>query len=444
MNTPICDFLDKYALSGAERLHMPGHKGVPGALCGAERFDITEIPGADSLYEACGIIAESEKNASSLFGTEATFYSTEGSSHCIRAMLYTALLYSRENARENAILAVRNAHRTFVTAAALLGLDTEWVYPRDTMLSGTAGAEEIKNALEGRRFAAVYITSPDYLGGRCDIAAISAVCRENGALLLCDNAHGAYLKFLPRDLHPVALGADICCDSAHKTLPVLTGGAYLHFAHGARALAAHARNALSLFGSTSPSYLILRSLDSANALLAEGFKAELARFVPLVDAAKETIASAGYALYGDEPLKITVMPKARGYTGKELARECENRGIVCDFADPDHAVFMLSPANGELAPQKLCEALVSLPRRAEIKKRPPVVTPKKQALPAREALLAPCETVPSRAALGRVCASSLVGCPPAIPVVTCGELTDENALELFDYYGIGNCRVVKE
>ncbi|MBP5155639.1 MAG: amino acid decarboxylase, partial [Clostridia bacterium] len=197
MNTPIADFLDKYAASGAERLHMPGHKGVPGALGGAERFDITEISGADSLYEAGGIIAESEKNAAALFGTAATFYSAEGSSHCIRAMLYLALLYARENGREPAVLAVRNAHRTFVTGAALMSLETEWIYPHGNMLSGAANAVEIKKALAKRRYAAVYITSPDYLGGTCDIAATAAVCRENGALLLCDNAHGAYLRFLP-------------------------------------------------------------------------------------------------------------------------------------------------------------------------------------------------------------------------------------------------------
>lgn len=444
MNTPIVDFLDEYAASGARRLHMPGHKGVPGALGGAERFDITEITGADSLYEADGIIAESEKNAAALFGTAATFYSAEGSSLCIRAMLYLALLYARENGREPAVLAVRNAHKTFVTGAALLGLDTEWIYPRDTVLSCAVEAGDIKKALASRRFAAVYITSPDYLGGTCDIRAIAAACRENGALLLCDNAHGAYLRFLPRDRHPVSLGADVCCDSAHKTLPVLTGGAYLHFANTARTLIPHAENALSVFGSTSPSYLILRSLDAANALLAGGFKAELARFIPSVDAAKERLAAAGYSLYGDEPLKITVMPKERGYTGKELARECESRGIFCDFADSDHAVFMLAPANGENAPQKLCEALVSLPRRKAIRTLPPTATRKKQAMPAREALLSRCEVIPSRRAAGRVCASPLVGCPPAVPAVVCGELIDENALELFEYYGTERCCVVKE
>ncbi|MBR5746752.1 MAG: PLP-dependent transferase [Clostridia bacterium] len=444
MNTPIADFLNNYAASGAARLHMPGHKGKEAGLGGAETFDITEIPGADSLYEAGGIIDQSEKNAASLFGTHATFYSTEGSSHCIRAMVYLAVLRARQRGETPRILAVRNAHKTYVTAAALPGVQTEWLYPRQGLLSGAAGAEEIKKALEKERFTAVYITSPDYTGGLCDIAAISAVCREHGVLLLCDNAHGAYLKFLPEDLHPITLGADICCDSAHKTLPVLTGGAYLHFAESASGLAANAKNALSLFGSTSPSYLILRSLDLANAYIAGDYKKRLADCVLLVDQAKKRLETAGYSLAGEEPLKITVAPKTRGYTGRELALECESRGIFCDYSDPDCAVFMLTPENGAEDPEKLCSALISLPCRAEIKELPPAVTPKKQVMSAREALLSPCETVAAKDSVGRVCAIPTVGCPPAVPPVCCGEFVDENAVEVMRYYGIESCCVVKQ
>ena len=100
MNTPICDFAKKYAQSGTSRLHMPGHKGK-GRLC--EHLDLTEIAGADELYDADGIIAESEKNASTLFDCK-TFYSTEGSSHTIRAMLYLTSLYAKEKGKKPLIL----------------------------------------------------------------------------------------------------------------------------------------------------------------------------------------------------------------------------------------------------------------------------------------------------------------------------------------------------
>ena len=125
----------------------------------------------------------------------------------------------------------------------------------------------------------VYVTSPDYLGGMQDIRALSAVCDTFGMPLLVDNAHGAYLRFLPGEpLHPIALGAAMCCDSAHKTLPVVTGGAYLHLGENAPVQEeAAVRGALALFGSTSPSYLILQSLDACNRQLTESYPAGLQR-----------------------------------------------------------------------------------------------------------------------------------------------------------------------
>ena len=125
MKTPICDFVRRYANSDVLRLHMPGHKGE--GRQGCEPYDLTEVMGADSLYDANGIIRESEKNASELFGCD-TFYSTEGSSLCIRAMLLLLRQYATEMGREPLILAGRNAHKTFLSGVALLDLDVEWLY----------------------------------------------------------------------------------------------------------------------------------------------------------------------------------------------------------------------------------------------------------------------------------------------------------------------------
>ena len=229
MDTPICDFVRNYDRKNSLRLHMPGHKGT--SFLGMEHLDIAEIDGADSLYEASSIIARSEENASRLFGCK-TLYSTEGSSQCIRAMLYLVQLYARQNGQRSRIAAGRNAHKTFLTAAALLDLEVDWLYPKDNTgyLSCHLTAEDISSYLEkaADKPVAIYLTIPDYLGNLVDIAVIAEVCHKNGVLLAVDNAHGAYLKFLPQTQHPMDLGSDLCCDSAHKTLPVLTGGAYLN------------------------------------------------------------------------------------------------------------------------------------------------------------------------------------------------------------------------
>ena len=171
METPICDFAWSYVNFKALRAHMPGHKGS-GPL-GFEQFDITEITGADSLYEAEGIIARSEANASALFGLP-TFYSTEGSSQCIRAMLYLALLDAKRKGKKLKIAAGRNAHKTFLSAAALLGWDVVWIYG-DTYLSCDVNPAELDGILEKENCAAVYLTSPDYLGHMADIAAIAGM-----------------------------------------------------------------------------------------------------------------------------------------------------------------------------------------------------------------------------------------------------------------------------
>ncbi len=442
MTTPVYDFVKNYASQNKERLHMPGHKG--NGTLGVEKYDITEIGGADSLYEASGIIAESEKNVSDLFGCK-TFYSTEGSSQCIRAMVYLACVNRKNKRRKPLILAGRNAHKTFLTAAAMLDCNVEWLCPErgESYLSCTVHHEKLSQKLAAISPDAVYITSPDYLGNVSDIKKLADVCHRFGVPLMVDNAHGAYLKFLPESLHPIDLGADICCDSAHKTLPVLTGGAYLHISDNApESYANQAKNALAMFGSTSPSYLILQSLDLANQEI-ENCKSRIAQLAENVKKAKENFAANGFGLCGNEPLKITVCPKPVGYTGYEFADYCESKGFVCEFADADYVVFMFSLNNGLHAPQKLAESVSDIPKKAPLSSAAPDFHLPKKALSIREAALSPCETIPVEESEGRILAVPTVGCPPAVPIAACGEIIDRQTIERFLYYGITECTVVK-
>ena len=439
MNTPICNFVHGYRDSGTLRLHMPGHKGS--SLLGFEDLDITEITGADSLYEASGIIAESEANASSLFGCP-TFFSTEGSSQCIRAMVYLAMLRAKQEGKRPVIAAGRNAHKTFLSAAALLDVEVLWLYPdeHESYLSCPVDPAHLDRTLSEQEITAVYVTSPDYLGNVTDIAALSQVCHRHGTLLLVDNAHGAYLRFLEPSRHPMDLGADLCCDSAHKTLPVLTGGAYLHIA--SPTLASHAKDALALFGSTSPSYLILQSLDAANAYLADGYREKLAAFCREVSLLKQVLTNHGYPLLGGEPTKLTISTKPYGYKGNYLAQLLRDAGLECEFSDPDFLVLMLTPETSAAGLARLEQALLSIPRRDPVQEAPPQFSSPEKVLSIREAALSPSEVIPIAAAQGRILAAATVGCPPAVPILVCGERIDTDAMACFHYYGIETCRVV--
>ena len=441
MNTPIYDFVTRYLGSGASRLHMPGHKGA-GAL-GCEGRDITEIAGADALYEANGIIAESEKNASLLFGSGATFYAAEGSSQCLRAMLYLAMVNRRDIKARPVALAARNAHKSLLYAAALCDFDVEWLWPEcgtSSVCACPVTAEGLRRRLSELKTPpfCVLLTSPDYLGGTQDIEGLSSVCHAHHIPLLVDNAHGAYLKFLPESRHPLDLGADLCCDSAHKTLPALTGGAYLHISKRAMRYAEGAKDALALFGSTSPSYLILQSLDLCNARLAGDFPEKLARTAERLEAMKERLSVLGLHILPSEPMKLTVSGD-----GRAIAEALRRGGVECEYADGDYVVLMFSPENTEAdfsrveAALKGCATLTH-PAQALMLPRPP------RAMTLRQAIFAPSQVTPVGEAAGRVCAAPTVACPPAIPIAVSGERITPEIVALFERYGIKTIRVVRD
>ena len=445
MTTPICDFVARYAAVQPLRLHMPGHKGRN--VLGLEQADITEIPGADVLYHPTGIILESERNAAALFGTGRTVYSTEGSSLPIRAMVYLTALYAASLGKRPLIAAGRNAHKVFITAAALLDVDVAWLYPENggNLLSCEITPEGLDGYLKNTRElpTAVYITSPDYLGNMADVGGLSKVCRKFGCLLLVDNAHGAYLNFLPESRHPMALGADLCCDSAHKTLPVLTGGAYLHISGSAPELFSLAADqAMALFASTSPSYLILQSLDKANEALSSSWVEALHRAAGEWEKVKARLRIFGYSLAGQEPLKLTILPKDYGYTGDELSRILEEKNVFCEFSDPDHLVLMLPVEYDPELPDRLTEAFLKIPRREVISIPAPALHRAETVLRPHEALFLPSRMVSAAEAAGRIMADPTVSCPPAIPVVCSGERIEEWAVEAMEYYGITQVRVV--
>ena len=240
------------------------------------------------------------------------------------------------------------------------------------------------------------------------------------------------------------LGADLCCDSAHKTLPVVTGGAYLHIAHQApELLHRQAKASMGLWGSSSPSYLILQSLDAANELLAD-YPEKLQALLPQLESLRRRLAAQGWELLSGEPLKVTLCPKGYGYTGSEVAAALERDGIYPEFYDPDHVVLMVSPQNDPSDLWRLEKALTALPRRAAIRQGPPPMPRLEQAVTPHEAMLSPWEEVPLAACCGRISAAGVLGCPPAVPVVLCGQRIDAAAVEVLRYYDFHRCAVLTE
>lgn len=442
MKTPIVSFLKSYQEKLPVRMHMPGHKGA--GILGFEGMDLTEIYGADELFAAEGIIKESEQNASSLFGCP-TYYSTQGSTLCIQTMCTILCQDAKSKGKKPKILAGRNAHRSFIHAAALLDFDIEWLYGNSDYLSCKIHAEDLEKAIIESLPTAVYLTNPDYLGNLLDIKSLASVCKKHNVLLAIDNAHGAYLRFLEPSLHPIDLGADLCCDSAHKTLPVLTGGAYLHLSESLNQVWKNdVKHFMEYFSSTSPSYLIMASLDAANEVLNTTFRNSLSECVRSVASLKNTLVQHGYTILSGEPMKITISTKEFGYTGNEIANLLMECDIYPEFYDSDYIVLMPSPYNTKDDLKRLETCLCGIERKPLLINKPPKLEQSKKAMNVRQALFSSSITLDVSKSLGQVCSSVTVSCPPAILPVIPGEVISESSIEVMRYYGIETVRVVKE
>ncbi len=440
----LTQFLKSYAESGVSRFHMPGHKGRFPAADWAELAlsdDITEIQGADALFQAEGLLRRLEARIARFYGVSDSLLSAGGSTLCIQAMLAAAF---REG---DTVLAVRNAHTAFVNACALLDLRPVWVYPTPLDSAGVSGAAtpaQIADALRRHPEAkGVYLTSPDYLGVRSDIRAISDICHDRGLPLLIDNAHGAALKLAGPGAHPMELGADLCCDSAHKTLPVLTGGAFLHLSGRYSREALKAK--MALFGSTSPSYLILASADRClDWLEAEGqaaYRGTAARIAGLKALCRERGIPCIDGLC--DPYRLSVRTGALGYSDRAAGQHFRAHMIEPEYIGGGYTVLMASPCNPPRDWERLEGALTALtPREAPLTEAA-AFEPAEAVLTPREAVFAPSETVRVGEATGRIAAETVISCPPGVPVVIPGEKITHITENILKNSGIFTLKVVK-
>lgn len=443
MSTPLFDAVTAHGKKKMTSMHMPAHKGVFAALGAAGKLDITEIPDTGSLFDGEGATALAEKEAAELFETSASFMSAGGCTLCIQAMLRVAAPNGGK------IVCGRVVHRSAINAMSLLGIEPVWVLPDKSageLFSGRITAEAVRAALEANPDAkGVYITSPDYFGVIGDVRGIAKAARDFGVPLLVDCAHGAHLKFLENDMSPLKMGATMSAESAHKTLPVLTGGAWLQV--GDKRLVPEVRSAMALFGSTSPSYPIMISLDLARDWAKQN-RNEFLRLAQRTEKTKTLCRSLGLTLPEGEcdPTRIAFDVQHFGFDGEDVGELLRKGGIEPEYAGLGKVILIPSVMNTDEDFDRLDSVLGDIFADAKCSSARPVgvnASLPKKAMSAREAILSEFEYVSVDNAVGRVAAEPYCPCPPAIPAAMPGEVLGEREVLELRRYGILKIKVVK-
>ena len=445
----ILDEVKSYNEKGFSRFHMPGHKGNCHELSRLVRLenDLTEVTGLDSLFEASSCILETEKEIARLYGAKRSLISAEGSSQAIKTMLSLALKEGET------VIMSRNAHGSAINALALLGIKAFWIYPEGedkNGLSGVYGEKSVRDALESCPYArAVYITSPNYFGLVSDIEGIARACKERGIPLLVDNAHGASLILEKENLHPINLGATMTADSFHKTLPSLTGSAVLHIAD--EKYISSAKEKMTVFSSTSPSYLIMESMDYAVSYLKGDAKKHYLETAEKISGLKKIAKNSGFRISegkGDSQ-RLNLILESSNYSSESFLDYLHSfklePELVCDYG----ACFMASEFNSKEDFARLRSMLENCDiKYIEGEQAPPSLDEKTlreavSLMTVREAFFLDKEELLAEEAVGRICGQFVCPCPPGIPLAIPGEKITENLMKLFLIYGIKRVNVVK-
>ncbi len=445
---PILEMLQQYQQEQVVPFHMPGHKGGKGFAPMWQdshlKWDITEFNGSDNLHDPQGVIQEAQELAAQAFGAQKTFFLVNGASIGIMAMLLSVV---RPGQR---VIIPRNCHKSVMSAVILGGMVPVYVQPQvdeEHLLMTGVTADSIEEALE--RYpdaAAVLVTYPNYYGMGGDMEAIARMVHRRGKILLVDEAHGAHLPFSDK-LPPSSgeLGADLWVQSAHKTLPALTQTAYLHM-KGDRVPPDRVGMTLQHLHTTSPSYLLMMSLDWARHFMVTWGRTELERIAEAADRLRHRINREGH-LYGFgpewvgkpgvhvmDPTRLVVDVRKTGFTGYDIERILRREyHIQVEMADWYHLVFIITAADDRENLQNLERALLDLPRShrraGEMEIKVPLFsTEGKGGIPPGEVALHRVEEVDLEDAGGRISAGTIGVYPPGIPLFYPGEIITEEGI----------------
>lgn len=424
MSTPLYDALRDYAAQNPARFHMPGHKGRPlpaPELAGLPAIDVTEIPGTGNLYEAGEPFDSTQTLWADIFGFDHCQFLTGGSTMGIHTGL---TLFCKPG---DQVLIDRGCHRAVYNALALLDLEPVFLerpWRTEDNLVAPFSQEDVEKALENHpEIKTVCITSPTYAGMLSNVAGISKQVHKRGGKLFVDGAHGAHLPFLGVDAFS---GADGVVVSAHKTLPAM-GQTALLFTNGVDP--EQVRRTAALYGSSSPSYPMMASMDLARQWLLDHPEDYLRATARVADLRKK-FPSLGEGVFCD-PARLTIKVK----DGPAFARTLEGMGVYPEMEDGGHVVFIVTASDREEDLDRLERALEQL--RDQMGDCVPLPAPPmpERALSPRAALFSSTETLSLVDSLGRVAACQLAPYPPGVPVVAPGEVISKKELSYFREIG---------
>ncbi len=422
-------------------LHMPGHKrnleSTP--LKGAFRCDITEIDGFDNLHDEKGIILEAEKRANALYGADETFFLVNGSTSGVLSAVSAAV---KEN---GTILAARGSHKSFYHGAYLRHIDIEYLPIKMIEKYGIFDgyqADEVREALDKseKEIEAVFITSPTYEGKCSDVAGIARICHERNIPLIVDAAHGAHFG-LGDDIpeNAVRQGADIVIHSLHKTLPSMTQTALIHV-QGKYVDRALLKRFLRIYQSSSPSYVLMASMDLCTSELLEkkeSYVKKLAEHRKNLEA--ETYNCKKVRIIGkdelEDPSKVLIFVDCEEMTGHQLYDILrEEYGLQLEMAGERYGLAIITGWDTKEGIERLTRAVCELDERLkdfEVRRDRREGVHK---IPAKELSLykawdMDCESVALEKAKGRIAGDFVNLYPPGIPMIVPGEVIDEGLID---------------
>lgn len=406
MQTPILEMLKGYEQEKCIRFHMPGHKGA------LTPYDVTEVPGTDNLHAPQEAILKAEKLLAKAYGAEKSFLLVNGSTCGILAAIHTAF------SAGDKVLVDKNCHRSVWNGLQLAR--AEGIAADDLTPDTIAEIAATEPACKG-----VILTRPDYYGVCKDVKGIFQACEENGLLLIADEAHGAHLSFGADCGYPVSAVtySHFTVQSAHKMLGALNQTAYLHLHGKGAAYAGEVRKWLSIFQTSSPSYLLLASGDYARAYMEEHGAEGLKTLREYTEKAAEEIENntAFRVVTGADrtPDRLVIDTRAGGVSGYQAEVYLRTQKVQVEMSDENHIVCLCTVFDKWQAFAGLIEALVNLHNAIQSGKLFQVkdLTMRQQAL----------QLIKKN--VGAPVAQDIVPYPPGIPLVRQGQVLTE---ELYD------------